>query len=412
MGMTRETLAVGRYLSTAGVVVVVAALFRPGRPQHAGSLSSFLSPLLFLSILFTLCWSGSFFKPEYIATAFSLLAFTSYIGKGLSAQKPWLLRTSFLAATAILFKLTAAGALVGIGAHLLWDRRYKEAFRFVGCAVGSVVVVYSCLAVWIGGGIWTMGISANNVGLSLPAVLNYLGKIYLANTLVLIAIAGCIPLITGSRGRRSVEEAIACYFLAAFCLFAFACGRPGSSYNYFVESGVGMALVIPAALRNLHLRRQMQGYYMIGALVVLALMVNLKSLHGIIKWGPEPIDRATVLKKLLMVKIPPGTYVMADTRYVMEVIQSGHAPLINDNFIYPLMVKSGKLPAGLVMKALREGRVSYVLLAHSVRHNVDVEDDWWPRDALEYIEQRYSCEPIMSSGGNMAAVGCAPVDGR
>jgi len=356
--------------------------------------------------------SVSYFKPEFIAMPFSLLAFMSYAGRGLSSQKPWVLRTSALAATAVLFKFTALGALIGISAHLLWDRRYKDAIRFVACVVGPVILVYAFLEVSVGSGIWTMTISGNALKLSLLVIVDYLGNKYLANALVIAAIASCMPLLARSMGKRNAEAAMAFYFLASFFLFAFACGKPGSSYNYFLESGIGLALVIPAALHSLCLRHEIEGYRMFVALLILALAVNLKSLHGIVNvnWSAS-IDHEGVSRTLSTVRIPSGTYVMADAAYVMDVVQAGHVPLINDNYLYSLMVINGKIPGGQVMRALTEGQISYVLLAHPLKHYAQLAGQWWPLDVVAYVEQHYSCEAVMGSGGDTGAVGCTPRDG-
>jgi len=405
---TGSTMAVGRYLSTAGVIVVLAALFRPIRQQRFWSPSSFFPPLLFLSIFPTLCWSGSYFKPEFVAMPFSLLAFLSYVGKGLSSQRSWVLRTAALAATALLFKLTALGVLIGISGHLLWDKRYKDAIRVTACAVAIVLLVYAFLEVWMGSGIWTMGISGNAFRLSPHVIVDYLFNKYLANVLVLIAVVGCLSLLAGSGGKRSVESAIAFYFLASFAFFAFACGKPGSSHNYFVESAIGLALVVPAALHSLYLRREIQAYYMFAALLILALALNLKGLLGIIRWSSASIDHHAVQKTLSAQRIPSGTYVMADAHYVMDVVKSGHEPLINDNLLYSLMVINRKIPQGQVMEALTHKQVSYVLLAHPVTHYAPLQGQWWPPEVISYVEQNYTCQAIMGDEGDAAAVGCVP----
>jgi len=303
------------------------------------------------------------------------------------------------------------GALIGISAHLVWDRRYKEAVRFAACVVALVVVVYACLFAWIGGGLWAMSVGGNALRLSVRVIADYLGNKYLGNTLVAVATVACIPLLAGSRGKRIVEAAIACYFLAAFCFFGFACGKPGSSYTYFLEPGAGMALAIPVALHSLYLRGEIQGRRMVRAALILGLVLNLKSLREIIK-RPEPADHDAVLRKLSTVNIPSGTYVMADTHFVLDVVTTGHVPLINDNLLYSLLVINRKVPPGQVMKALTEGKVSYVLLAYPVEQYAQMNGLWWPPDAMAYIDGHYSCEAITSTRGDKAAVGCAPEDAR
>src|SRR5260370_15385035 len=182
-----------------------------------------------------------------------------------------------------------------------------------------------------------------------------------------------MPLLARSMGKRNAEAAMAFYFLASFFLFAFACGKPGSSYNYFLESGIGLALVIPAALHSLCLRHEIEGYHMFVALLILAVAVNLKSLHGIVNvnWSAS-IDHEGVSRTLSTVRIPSGTYVMADAAYVMDGVQSVPAPLINDNYLYSLMVINGKIYGGQIMRDLTRVRVSLAILSPTPDHTTRV----------------------------------------
>jgi hypothetical protein len=366
---------------------------------------SLAAPLFLLAFLPTLCWSGSYFKPEFLAVPFSFLAFSSYAASGLSGERPWILKTSTLAAVGILLKLAAAGALIGITGHLIWDRRYKDAARFALCVLGPVTIFYLILSATVGGGVWKMSVAANALKPSWPEMVDYLSNRYLISTLVVLAVACSVPMMLAGRGKRESDAALAAYFIASFTFFVLTAAKPGAGYSYFLEAAIAAALLLPAALDRLRSLDEMNGYTIVVVLLIIGGAMNLKSLNALNRLIPDSVDHVAIAQQLSQLQIPAGAYIMADVHYSLDIVRAGHLPLVNDNLLYSLMVDNGKLPKNALLNCLRAGTVPYLLFYRPVA-DYGTANEWWERDVTDYVSHHYSCEVIKRPEHPRAAIAC------
>jgi hypothetical protein len=368
------------------------------------AMSSWIAPALTLSILPTLCWSGSYFKPEFVAVPLSFLAFSIYISRGLSNEKTWIPWAATFAALGILVKLTAVGALIGIGSHLVWDRRYRDAFRFAILVLAPVTILFWIWTAISSGGVWTMCLGANLLRPVWSELLDFLSQKYLINPILIVATACCPILFAGSRGKRSADSAVAFYFSAAFVFFLFSAAKPGSGYSYFLEAGAGMVLVLVAIIGRLR-EREVNAYQIVMSLLAIGLATNLRALDSMNRWNPPTLEHSNIVKRLSTLSVPQGSYIMADVQYSLDIIRAGHIPLVNDNVLYQFMVENGKLSKFALPNFLRRGKVPFILLERPVDDYRRLRQ-WWAADVLTYISDYYNCEDLKNRAGTRVAIGC------
>jgi hypothetical protein len=391
-----HSLLVGRYISAGAVIAIAACLWV--MPVVSTRRWKLVPPLMFLCMFPTLAWrSGSFAKPEFLATCLSVAGFTIYLQRGVAGTKRWVGATAVLCGAALLAKQSAFICPWALSVHLMWDRRYRELIRFI-CFV-TVIILAGCALVWASGGdgLWLMTFRGNAARLVLSKILTLGIREYLANAFVIAAVAASGILLVSVRGSRDVGTAAAVYFLSGLAWFVISVGRPGSSYSYFLDGAIGACLVLPLLLYRYSLLGNWTAQIFAFLVVTLAVMVQLPThVQLTVMTSGDARDESEIMKSLAGLRSRPGEYVLADPLYVWDVIKSGRTPLVTNSYQYTLMNDNGLLSVKPLLDLLQGRKVPYLVLQNDLEWHATLAygDRYWPQSVVQYLRRNYTCQRL------------------
>lgn len=392
-----KSIVIGRYVSVAALLLI-AVLVGLASQRRDGPIWSLPAPLLFLATLPSMTLGGSLAKPEFLAAGLSFAGLLIYLKRGLVEGKSWILYSSLLCGLALLSKPSLAAGIGAIVIHLLYDRRYKECLRFASSVLLWFSGVYAALWVPTQGGIGFMTFVANAAKFTPLKIIDLGIEKYMASVFVLVALAACTVLLSGSRGSRQGQVVAAFYFLIALSWFVVSVGRPGSSYNYFLEAGVAGSLVIGILISQLASERNWVALRLVLVVLVVNMLIGVRSQMLRTSQAYDDVEeQATIMKVLGDLETRHDEYVLSDVIYTSDVVQAGHRPVLYDSYIYTLMRDNGAISIEPLMSELRREKVPYLVLQNTLEwhRNLPYGGRYWPVSVLEYLNENYTCRTAL-----------------
>ncbi|MGH7137529.1 MAG: hypothetical protein ACREHD_17425 [Pirellulales bacterium] len=304
--------------------------------------------------------------------------------------------TTALAAAALaiaagsLVKPTVALNALPIAAYLVYHRRCRDAALFVSLVAACGTAAWAAVQ-WASHGFFLQGVLLGNRN---PM---YLWRGYLFTYQFLLsplAVGGLM--VAAGRFVASPRQIAPSLFTSSFVLSlvmsaALVCKR-GSEINYFLEPALLAALAIAvdgaAWLWTLDARRTRL------AMAVMALVVAAPYLREVRQQVRSPAKESPAYEtaRRWLASEAADVGLLADGRMVPVALDAGHAPWLNDSFLYMLLVENGTLDVGPLVERLADGRIKWLLLRYTLdehREAIDSNTDCWPPEVIDAFPRYY-----------------------
>lgn len=393
VGGWHNSLVPGRLVSLAAALA--AALFaalaaaRLTRRSELGMLAA----LLFLVSLPVNEWLP-YARVDLLAVAFTAAAYlfgalSSRVSSSASV-KAALTAAALSIAAGSLAKPTVALNVLPITLHLVFNRRNRDAGFFVSAVVAFGALSWAVVQ-WTSDGFFLEGVMLGNRN---PL---YLWRGYLFTYQFLLsplAVAGL--LVAAGRFVSSPRQFAQSLFTFSFVLMlaisaVLVCKR-GSEINYFLEPALlaGLAIAVDGAawLATLDARRAQL------AMGLLALLVAAPYARELRRQVRSPVKESPsyAAARRWLDDETPAVGLLADGRMVQVALAAGHAPWINDSYLYMLLVENGTLDSAPLVERLEDGRIKWLFLRYTLdehREAIKHNTDCWPPEVIDAFPRYY-----------------------
>lgn len=319
------------------------------------------------------------------------LAVLFAVGAYVAAERPGggLAASALLAAVGSLVKPTAALAAVPIFVYLVLGKRYRDA------------VVYAVLTCVLGAAFW-WSVDCATDGYYLTTVLranlnrpDFWHGLRLAVGFLQCPAALVGILVAAWLAKNEPRKALGCPYCVGFALSWLiamaAASKEGASINYYLEPCALAAVVIgrhgvPRVYAQ-HKTRVLAG---LGVLSLVLVVPGVGDFPSQLGSTPRLFADGARLREVL--EGPRPVPVLADGPYVDVALAAGAEPMVNDPFVFRLMVDNGTLPPDELVEAMRRGTIPYLLLGRSVeahRLRAGHTAQRWPLEVLDAMQRHY-----------------------
>ncbi len=328
------------------------------------------------------------------------LAVLFAVGAYVAAEKarPGLAVSALLVGVGSLVKPTVAVAAIPIFIYLLLGKRYRDA-----AAYATVVCVLGAVLWWIvdrqSDGYYLTGVIRANLNRVDVRHGLRLAMGFIQCPAVLIGILVSAWLIKNAPGK-----AFGCVYCVGFTIgslfAAVAASKEGASINYYLEPCALAAVVI--GRHGLSRVYATHGGRVVVGVGLLALVLVIPGVGDFPPGGdstlPLETDHARVNEIFSAVEQPT---VLADGRLIDVALSAGGRPMVNDPYVFRLMVDNGSLQATGLIDAVRQGRIDFLLLGRSIENHrlaIGHSVQRWPPEVLDAMQQNYR---LVSEGAGM-----------
>lgn len=365
-------------LATAVIAGVTA------RRQTRSTEIGLLAAAMFLVSLPFVDWLP-FARVDTLAVMFSAAAYWAA-----GRDRPGILLAAAFVAAGSLAKPTAALTAAPILAHLLATRRLGEAGRFAGLVVSLGVAAWGTVHLVTGKFFLTAVLLGNINPMSLWK--GYATSYeFLPTPLATGAFLTATWLVLSS-ARRFFGSLFSLGFVINFFISGLLCAKRGAEINYFLEPALLASLTIAIdgmpRLLGLNPRRAMAGMAMLAVLITLPSAREIKAVYRSLPARPtwfEPV-RETLADE------PTGVGLLADAKVIDMVLEAGHRPLLNDPYLYTMMVANGTLDSAPLLEQMRDGRIKWLFFHRTLPYHLGtIERDThsWPPEVIEALPRYY-----------------------
>jgi len=382
------TVVPGRLVALAaalGITALVAGVVvrQTGRIEFG-----LFAGLLFLGSSVVSSWVP-FHRVDTLAVLFAVAAYaaaSSGKGRGLAAA-------AVLIAAGSLVKQTAALAALPIVVHLLLTRRFRPAAGFAAGVALLGAGLWLAVDALSGGYFLTMAVRGNvnrlAVGHGLELALGFLQSP--------AALAGL--LVAAWLVKNDARTALGSLYWTALVLSTLtavpAAMKEGASINYFLEPCALAAVVV-----GVHGLPRLGAAMPRGLPIALGLLGIVLAIPGVGdfpakgKLPPAPPGLPSAVADAADSPSPlHGDWVLADALWVDTALAVGDRPVVNDPFLFRLLVDNGTMRADELLAAMADGRIGWLYLAHSIGgHHAAAGSDLqrWPADVIDAMRQFYT----------------------
>lgn len=320
-----------------------------------------------------------------------------------SHREPFI-STAALAASALsivagaLVKPTVALNVLPIAAHLLVNRRYRAAGFFIALAATGGAVSWAAVQ-WATDGFFLSGVLLGNRN---PMYL-WRGYLFTYQFLLSPLAVGALLVVAWrfvAAPGRLARSLFGSSFVISLAMSAVLVCKRGSEINYFLEPALLAALAI--AVDGAAWLCALGAWRAQFALAVLSIVLAAPYLREVRQQARSPAKESPsyeVARRWLQGE-PPDVGLLADGRMVQVALAAGHAPWINDSYLYMLLVDNGTLDAGPLVERLEDGRIKWLFLRYTLeehREAIDHNTDCWPPEAIDAFPRHY--ELVAESDG-------------
>jgi hypothetical protein len=393
----RQTLIPGRLVSLAATLAAAALIAltigRAARNIEPGLVGA----VLFLAAPPVHAW-GTTYRVDALAM---LLALGTYLtighcrdGVTAAAKRRTLTAAAIVASAACaalgsLAKQTAALSAISVMVYLLINRQFRAATYYAVLVAGLGMVAWFTLNRATGGYFFAGSVRGNLCAMSLRSGF-WAGHAMLATPLGVAAAAIALWLFV-RRPSRALQSVYWVGFPISLLIATGLSCKEGATASYFLEAcGLGAILIGRfglAALWSAHRGRALAAGLLVAATVA-APDLQLVRQHGL-SLPDRPFGGPFIAAHL---KNAPNAYVLADGQHVSAVLQAGCRPLVNDSFLFRVLVSGGIVNPGPVIHAMEQGQVPFLVLKRTIeshRQQVGTPSQKWPGAVLEAMQRCY-----------------------
>ena len=378
-----RTLIAGRLVSLLATLATAALIGWIVR-RHTGRIELALTgALIYLVSPIVHSWATPH-RVDPLAVLFATAAYAA-----ITARRGGVVTSAACVVIGSLVKQTVAFCAVPIFLYLLLSARYRAAMTY------ALVVATGGAAAWFAldrasGGYFLATAIRGNLGSLLPTQGLWASHAFLCTPLATAAL-----LVIGYRFVRRPAAALGSVYCVGFVLStliaAALSAKEGAGASYFLEASSLAALVV--GCHGLRVLWSADERRTLAVLAILALILVAPEVRFLRQRGfclhVEPFGRSLVRSRL---KAAPDAGILADGQLVPAVLSAGFTPLVNDPFVFRLLVDQGRIEAAPLVEAMKRGDVPYLVLKQSVathREHVGRTSQKWPVQILDAFEQHF-----------------------
>ena len=385
-----RSLIPGRCLSTLASLTAAGLIGLVVRRHAKSAELGILGALIFLCSTPVFDWATRH-RVDALGTLFALGAYLAV------TRRRWgLAGSAICVVVGSLVKQSVALSAFPIFLYLLLQKRPKAAVSYALSVATLGTAAWSVLD-WASGGYYLAAAVKGNLNSMILTQGYWNGHAFVATPLGIAAVITLAYLLL--REPATAIRSVYCVgFVTSTIIATVISSKEGSSASYFMEPCALASLVIGVhalpLLASMHQRRAL------AMVVLLALVVVSPDIKHIRQYGREqgfdwrhvPYGSSMLGKRL---DESPHAYVLADGHHVPMVLHAGYLPLVNDPFLFRLLVDNGGLDPGRVVRAMRRGEVKGLVLKKTIRrHRREVGgiSQKWPPEILDAMQRHYELD--------------------
>jgi len=289
-----------------------------------------------------------------------------------------------------LSKPTIALSAAPIFAHLLANRRYRDAGAFTAwvAALGAAAWV---AAQWASDGFFLTAVLAGNRN----PMMVWHGYFFLYQFLsfpigaVAVLVVGQLAIASPERFFRSL---FSLGFAVSLAISVITICKQGAELNYFLEPSLLGALAIAVdGVPRMCMPGPRRG---LAALAISAAVLGLPYAREVRHQCRSSFERPkhyAMIEEYLADESPEAE-LLADGRMVDAVLAAGRRPWLNDSYLYMLLVDNGTLDASPLLERLRDGRIKWLFMRKDLEDHVEAstrQGNCWPMSVLDAFPRYY-----------------------
>lgn len=384
LGGWRHSLEPGRIVSLlAALAAAMFAAIAAGR-QTKNAEIGLLAALMFMTSAPFSEWVPHA-RVDMLGIAFSAAAFM-VVG---TSRRSLIIAACCIAAGS-LSKPTIALSAAPIFAHLLANRRYRDAGVFAACVVALGVAAWGAVE-WASHGFFLTAVLTGNRN----PMLSWHGYFFLYQFLsfpigaVSVLVVGQLLIASPQRFLRSLYSL---GFAVSLAISLVAICKQGAELNYFLETSLLGALAIAVdGVPRLCLPGPRRG---LAVMACTAVVLGLPYAREVRHQYLEPAERPEYYGMIenYLADESPEVELLADGRMVDAVLAAGRTPWLNDSYLYMLMVDNGTIDPKPLLDRMRDGRIKWLFLRKDYQDHVEAstrQGNCWPVQVLDAFPRYY-----------------------
>jgi hypothetical protein len=294
-----------------------------------------------------------------------------------------------LVAAGSLVKPTAALSALPIVAHLAACRRWRDALVFA-LFVGAFAAAAWSAVQWSSGGFFLTAVLSGNRNKMIPWRGYSYGYQFLASPLGTSATIVAVYLWV-TEPAKTVRSLWCLGFLLSFGTSVVTVCKHGSDQNYFLETALLASMVVASGAAALAAVAPRRTLVALGGLALVLALPSLRECRLLARTLGKPCEEFARVQELLRDE-PADVGLLADGECVDVALAAGHRPWVNDSFLYMLLVGNGTLDERELVKAIRLGRIKWLLMHSTVedhREKKSRTSQVWPSRAIDAMQRHY-----------------------
>jgi hypothetical protein len=351
-----HTLIPGRLVSlfalvaTAGMLALIVY-----RETRSGTLSQ-MAALAYLFASPVLIWLP-FARVDSLAIFFAVSAYAA-----VGPRKRNLVLSGLLIVVGSLVKQPVALCTLPICAHLFLNHRRREAVGYF-LGVGTLGATLWSLLAWTSGGYFLSGAVLGNLNPLIPSSLPWKLWRFWKTPLGLCAlgILGYLLLVDRRQVRASLYVT---GLLVSAVLSSVLIAKEGSGQNYYLETAALAALVV--TLHGFRVLWTMPRWWAVGLLLGLITFGTLARAYSL-KLMSSPFVVSPCHE---WVAVLGERQILADGTCMDALATEAKLPVLNDPYLYRMMVENGALDSHPLIAAMASGEVAGLILERSVDDHI------------------------------------------
>jgi hypothetical protein len=384
LGGWQASLKPGRIVSLAAALAAAAfAAIAAGRQTKRVEMG------LLAALLFMVSAPFSDWVPhprvDMLGIAFAAAAFTV-----VGASRRSLIVAACCVAAGSLAKPTIALSAAPIFAHLLAQRRYRDAAIFSAWVVSLGAAVWA-FAEWASDGFFLTAVLTGNHNPLLPSRGYFFCYQFLSYPIGAVAVLVAGQLLVTEPGRffRSLYSL---GFAVSLAISVVLVCKQGSELNYFLEPSLLGAIAIAVdGVPRLCMPGPRRGFAVLAcSAAVLGLPYVREVRHQRLKPAEPPKCYAMIERYLA--DESPDVELLADGRMVDAVLAAGRRPWLNDSYLYMLLVDNGTLDPSPLLERLRDGRIKWLFMRKDLSDHAEAstrQGNCWPAQVIDAFPRYY-----------------------
>ncbi|HVW35956.1 MAG TPA: glycosyltransferase family 39 protein [Pirellulales bacterium] len=384
LGGWRHSLEPGRIVSLLAALAAAAfAAVAAGRQTKSAEIG-LLAALMFMTSAPFSEWTPHA-RVDMLGIACAAAAFM-VVGK----SRRSLIVAACCIAAGSLSKPTIALSAAPIFAHLLANRRYRDAGVFAASVAALGAAVWAAVE-WASHGFFLTAVLTGNRNPMLP----WHGYFFLYQFLsfpigaVSVLVVGQLLIASPQRFFRSLYSL---GFAVSLAISLVAICKQGAELNYFLEASLLGALAIAVdGVPRFCLPGPRRGLVVMACT---ALVLGLPYAREVKHQYHEPAEQPKYYDMIenYLADESPEVELLADGRMVDAVLAAGRTPWLNDSYLYMLMVDNGTIDPSPLLDRMRDGRIKWLFLRKDYQDHVEAstrQGNCWPVQVLDAFPRYY-----------------------